>query len=407
MNFLHSLLHITAEMSPYLLLGFFVAGVLHVFVPSDFYRNYLTGKGLKPVLIATLLGIPLPLCSCGVIPTAVGLRNEKASAGAVGAFLIATPQTGVDSIVATYSLMGLTFALFRPLAALVTGIVGGMLIGFYCSDAKKSQTMADSCEIPAKSSNRFVAILRYAFVDMVRNIGARLVAGLIIAAVIQVAVPDSFFLQFNDLPFLQMLVMLVVAVPMYVCSTGSIPIAAALLAKGLTPGAALVLLMAGPAVNFGSILVISKTMGRKFCSLYIAVIVLGALFFGTILNNTDFLFSFSDEAMQRVNGTNMTHHTSPVGIVCGILLTLMLLNVFIMSMFNLFKKEKTESSETLYRVEGMKCNHCKASVEKALLKLKGVESAEANLEQKTVKVKGTVSADAVRKAVEEAGFEFI
>ncbi len=405
MFFIQSLFHITAEMSPYLLLGFLVAGVLHVIVPSSFYRSHLAGGGFKPILTATLLGIPLPLCSCGVIPTAVGLRNEKASLGAVGAFLIATPQTGIDSIIATYSLMGVAFAVFRPLAALITGVIGGLAIGYFCRDNKVAVS-DESCEVKEVVSNKFVAVFKYAFVDMVRNIGARLVLGLVIAALIQVAVPDSFFLRFNDLPLLQMLVMLLVAVPMYVCSTGSIPIAAALLAKGLTPGAALVLLMAGPAVNFGSILVVSKTMGGKFCSLYLTSIVFGALFFGMLLNNADSLFYFSDAVTNRINGGEVMRHTSLLGVICSVLLVLMLINVCIMSMFNFFKREKVEATECLYRVEGMKCNHCKDSVERAIKKVKGVENAEVNLERQTVKVKGTAGAEAVRKAVEEAGFDF-
>ena len=127
-GFLTSLLNVVCEMAPYLLLGFFIAGVLHVFVPQKFYVNYLSRNNKLSVLWAALLGVPLPLCSCGVIPTAIGLRNEKASKGAIASFLISTPQTGIDSILATFSLMGLGFAIIRPMAALVTGVCGGLLI---------------------------------------------------------------------------------------------------------------------------------------------------------------------------------------------------------------------------------------------------------------------------------------
>ena len=120
-SFFASFLHIINEMSPYLLLGFLIAGILHVFVPKNFYAKYLSRNNKFSVLWAALLGIPLPLCSCGVIPTAIGLKNERASKGAVASFLIATPQTGIDSILATFSLMGLGFAIVRPVAALVTG----------------------------------------------------------------------------------------------------------------------------------------------------------------------------------------------------------------------------------------------------------------------------------------------
>ena len=127
-SFFTSLLNVVCEMAPYLLLGFFIAGVLHVFVPQRFYANYLSRNNKLSVVWAALLGVPLPLCSCGVIPTAIGLRNEKASKGAIASFLIATPQTGIDSILATFSLMGLGFAIIRPTAALITGVCGGLLV---------------------------------------------------------------------------------------------------------------------------------------------------------------------------------------------------------------------------------------------------------------------------------------
>ncbi|MBQ1619276.1 MAG: permease, partial [Bacteroidales bacterium] len=127
-SFFISLLGVVCEMAPYLLLGFLIAGLLHVFVPERFYAKYLSRDNKFAVLYAALLGVPLPLCSCGVIPTAIGLRNEKASKGAVASFLIATPQTGIDSILATFSLMGLGFAIVRPVAALITGVCGGLLV---------------------------------------------------------------------------------------------------------------------------------------------------------------------------------------------------------------------------------------------------------------------------------------
>ena len=243
-GFFTSFLNVVCEMAPYLLLGFFIAGVLHVFVPQKFYANYLSRNNKLSVVWAALLGVPLPLCSCGVIPTAIGLRNEKASKGAIASFLIATPQTGIDSILATFSLMGLGFAIIRPTAALVTGICGGLLVNrLVCEDDVKEDASA-LCQV--ESGNRILRVLKYAYYDMLHDIGLRLLIGLVVAALIQVAVPDEFFLSFGSQPLLQMLVILVIAVPMYICSTGSIPVAAALMMKGLSPGAALVMLMAGP-----------------------------------------------------------------------------------------------------------------------------------------------------------------
>ncbi len=403
--FFGSLLYIIGEMSPYLLLGFLVAGVLHVAVPKRFYTNYLSDSSFKSVLMAALLGVPLPLCSCGVIPTAVGLRNERASRGAVASFLIATPQTGIDSIIATFSLMGLAFAIVRPAAALITGICGGVIVNVMTR--QMVDTEVDSCNSATlKTAEKpIVSILRYAFVEMMQNIGTRLLIGLLLAALIQVGVPDSFFLQYGDKPLLQMLVMLIVAVPMYICSTGSIPVAAALLAKGLTPGAAFVLLMAGPAVNFGSFLVIRKTMGLKFTIIYISTIIAGAVGFGFLLDNFDGLLQFTDAANRHCCPSE-TEQMSWFKIACSIVLIVCLLNVFIMSIFNKFKRSKVAVSGTVYKVDGMACNHCKAAVETAISNIGGIKSVTADITNQTVVIEGEANENDIRQAVENAGFKF-
>ena len=280
--FLSSLLAVVCEMAPYLLLGFLIAGILHVFVPDRFYTKYLSKDNKFAVLYAALLGVPLPLCSCGVIPTAIGLRNEKASKGAVASFLIATPQTGIDSILATFSLMGLGFAVVRPVAALVTGVCGGLLVNRLVSEDDSFVASSASCNV--ESGSRLWRVLKYAYFQMIQDIGGRLVVGLLVAALIQVAIPDEFFLHFAHRPLLQMLAILVVAVPMYICSTGSIPVAAALIMKGLSPGAALVMLMAGPAVNLASILVVRKALGGRFTTIYLLTIVGFSILFGLLVN---------------------------------------------------------------------------------------------------------------------------
>ena len=155
---------------------------------------------------------------CGVIPTAIGLKNEKASKGAIASFLIATPQTGIDSILATFSLMGLGFAIIRPTAALITGVCGGLLVNRLVREDDVKEDVSASCQV--ESGNRIWRVLKYAYYDMLRDIGLRLLIGLVVAALIQVAVPDEFFLSFGSQPLLQMLVILVIAVPMYICSTG-------------------------------------------------------------------------------------------------------------------------------------------------------------------------------------------
>ena len=318
---MNEILHLINEMSPYLLLGFLIAGLMHAFIPGKYYTRYLSKDNFRSVVNAALLGIPLPLCSCGVIPTAMSLHKEGASKGAVVSFLIATPQTGIDSIVATYSLMGLPFALLRPVVALLTALFGGLLeqaplllprgggknshssnitegaaeeCPCCCQHKKeehqghcKEKESGDHCcchraEAEAGMSfwQKIGVALRYAFVDMVEDIGKWLVIGLVVAAMITVLVPDEFFAVFAGNTWLSILLVLVISVPMYICATGSIPIAVALMLKGLTPGAALVLLMAGPAVNMASILVIRQRMGMRTLVVYLVAIVMGAVLAG-------------------------------------------------------------------------------------------------------------------------------
>ena len=385
-SFFTSLLNVVCEMAPYLLLGFLIAGVLHVFVPQKFYANYLSRNNKLSVLWAALLGIPLPLCSCGVIPTAIGLKNEKASKGAIASFLIATPQTGIDSILATFSLMGLGFAIIRPTAALITGICGGLLVNRLVHENDIKDDTTSSCQV--ENGNRIWRVLKYAFYDMLRDIGLRLLIGLVVAALIQVAVPDEFFLSFGSQPLLQMLVILVIAVPMYICSTGSIPVAAALMMKGLSPGAALVMLMAGPAVNLASILVVHKSMGRRFTSIYLMTIV---------------GFATTQEACCM----STSALPNPFKIVCATVLTFLIIFALMMKFFSKFTTNKQlDPDVTVYRVEDMHCSHCEAAVVRAVEDLPGVEKAKASASANTLTIKGPATEEAIRTAVEGIGYTF-
>ena len=282
------------EMSPYLLLGFFFAGVMHAFIPGMVYNRYLGGKGFKSVFYGALFGIPLPLCSCGVLPTAMSLRKQGASKGATASFLISTPETGVDSIIATYSVLGLPFAVIRPVAAFCNAIMGGWLINKFGDkdEVVPVDASAKTCCCHHKQEEthhegflgKMREALRFGFVEMIEDIGKWLVIGLVIAGLITVFVPDEFFALFRGNTQLSMLLVLCIAIPMYICATGSIPIAVVLMMKGLTPGAALVLLMAGPACNMASILVINKTLGRKSLVFYLVSIITMAILWGHVVD---------------------------------------------------------------------------------------------------------------------------
>ncbi len=389
-------------MAPYLLLGFLIAGLLHVFVPQNFYRRYLSKQNRLSVLWAALLGVPLPLCSCGVIPTAIGLRNEKASKGAIASFLIATPQTGIDSILATFSLMGLGFAIIRPVAALITGVCGGLLVNRLVADDDMTAAEAASCS--TQQGNRLWRVLRYAYYDMIRDIGLRLLIGLVVAALIQVAVPDEFFLQFGSQPLLQMLLILLIAIPMYICSTGSIPVAAALMMKGLSPGAALVMLMAGPAVNLASILVVHKSMGRRFTTIYLLTIVVCSVLFGLLLNASGLPLSLAADGACCAHQAAMP---STFKLVCATVLTLLIIFALMMKFFSKFSNNKpTDPDTVVYRVEDMHCSHCEAAVVRAVESVTGVEKAKASASARTLTIKGSATEADIRQAVEGAGYTF-
>lgn len=335
------------EMAPYLLFGFLIAGLMHAFIPSTLYSRYLANGNFKSVVLATLFGIPLPLCSCGVIPTAMSLRREGASKGAATAFLIATPQTGVDSIIATYSLMGLPFAIIRPIAALVTALLGGQFVnllggnGTGSEDGGRLEVGCANCGCtpsdakPITFGGKLKEAFRYAFIDMMQDIGKWLVIGLIVAGLITVFVPESAFEVFKDNSLASMLLVLCIAVPMYLCATGSIPIAVALMMKGLTPGAGLVLLMAGPACNMASILVINKVLGRKTLIVYLASIITGAVGFGLMIDHVLPRQWFISNLVSQYKCCHETQ--SWFAIACSILLMVLLANALI----RYFSKSKT------------------------------------------------------------------
>ena len=418
---MYEILRLVNEMSPYLLLGFFVAGLLHVFVPGSLYSRYLSGADLRSVLLAALFGIPLPLCSCGVIPTAMSLRKEGASKGATTSFLIATPQTGVDSIFATYSILGLPFAILRPIAALVTSVFGGLLVNAADKDREKAPQTADTdcadgavCarQEPAYTGfvDRMKGALRYGFVDMVQDIGKWLVIGLVVAGLITLFVPDDFFVRFADRPLLAYVVVLLIAIPMYVCATGSIPVAAALMLKGLSPGAALVFLMAGPASNMASILVIRRVMGQRTLWIYLLSLTVGAIVFGL---GVDFLLprelftsllSPTDACCHM--GTPWWQWASTV--VMGALL------LYALVIAPLLHRRTPETAEAAaaengtaprrFVVEGMTCHHCCTHVEKALQSVPGVAHAEVSLERGEALVEGDATDDALIQAVADIGY---
>jgi len=320
------------EMSPYLLFGFLVAGVLSVLVSPEFIENQLGGKGLWPVVKAAIFGVPLPLCSCSVIPVTVSLKNHGASKGAATAFLISTPQTGVDSILVTYSLLGPVFAVFRPAVAFLTGVIGGFFVDEFDENVvAKNDECSQGCCSNSAPVNKFYRVFHYAFIELPKDISKPLIIGLVIAGILSAVVPDDFFSQKIKSDFLIMLVMLVLGIPMYVCSTASVPVAAVMIAKGISPGAALVFLITGAATNAAGVAAIWKLLGKKTACIYLTTIAVSALLSGFILNLI--YSSFESKGLEiHHNFLKLPHY---VKVFFAILLLLILtINIFSKSFLN-------------------------------------------------------------------------
>lgn len=409
MELLDSLLFMLGEMAPYILLGFLIAGLMHAFIPSGLFARHLSGNGWGAVVKAAAVGVPLPLCSCGVLPAAIAMRRSGASRAASTSFLIATPQTGVDSIAATWSLLGPAFAVIRPVAALVTALVGGRAVGA-TEKTENGDVSSSSMEISPDTGahnhrglfRKFIDALRYGFMDLVDSIGAWLVIGLIIAALITVYVPADFFSSLGTTPLLSMLLVVLIAVPMYVCATGSIPIALSLMLKGLSPGTALVLLMAGPAANFASFTLISREMGRKAATVYLASIIIGAILFGLAV---DYLLPADWFRLDFYAGA--CHHAEGMSWftwVCSLVMAGLLVASFLR---RFTRKKKSLEGDTVseYCIVGMNCPHCQAAVTKAISEVAGVTDVEVSLSSGLAKVQGSHDSAKLAEAVRMAGFD--
>ncbi len=415
------------EMAPYLLLGLTFAGILHVLFSKDFIVKHLGRNSIGSVIKAAVLGVPLPLCSCGVIPTALSLRKSKASHGAVMSFLISTPQTGVDSIIATYGMLGPVFAVFRPIAALIMGAVGGLVARFASGgdgegDAEQTNGGGVECAVCGDTAEhrhgpleKVRAMVTYAYGTFLDDISLQLVIGIVISGIISYAIPDGFFAKYVNSELVGMVAVIIAGIPLYVCATASIPIAAALMMKGLSPGVAFVFLAVGPATNAATIALVSSKLGRRFVSMYVSVMVIGSVLAGLALNATFRLLHGelpARPAMMHDQGEASPFMQVWVYLFLGILglsLVRKLFPVFwyrrVASRFGpTLAEPEAEPGVLTVGIEGMTCSHCVAHVKEAIEGLEGVERADVSLNARSARVVGDVSPEEVKRAVREAGY---
>ncbi len=311
--------HMVAEMAPYLIFGFAIAGLLHVLIRKEQVQRLLGKPGLGAVFKACLIGVPMPLCSCSVIPVAAALHKSGASRGATAAFLSSTPQTGVDSMLATYSLMGGLFATVRVVVAFVSGIVTGFLIELFCNNrvednappnspatslsptltpnpqstpskitsmAKTPQVSTLKPQVCSPQPSRLSTALRYGFIKLPADLAVALLLGLTLAGLITTLLPPDLISGPISTGPLAFLLATVISLPLYICATASIPMAYALMAAGLSPGAALIFLIAGPATNTATVISLWKMLGHKATLIYLGSLIVIAWIAGWLLNNT-------------------------------------------------------------------------------------------------------------------------
>jgi uncharacterized protein len=387
---------IMLELAPWLLLGMAVAGLLHVLVPANLIQRHLSGRA--GVLKAVLLGVPLPLCSCGVIPAGLGLKKDGASNGAAVGFLIATPQTGVDSIFVSASFLGWPFALFKVGAALVTGLVGGWL-----TDAATDGEAAEAA-LPLATAGAHGG-LRGAVdhaMEILSGIWRWLVFGVVVSAALTVYLPEGTLASLAVLGTLgTAAAVLAVSVPLYVCATASVPIAAALVAGGMPAGAALIFLMAGPATNLATIGAIYRGLGSRALAVYLSTIIVGS---------AGFAFAF-DFLLEGSNAAAMHHHehatwwaAASAGVLLALLGWFAFRDVRMWLTGIVARRRAANAPVTEVGVTGLGCNNCVVKLAGILQQTDGVEAVQVELEPGKAVVHGDIDVGRLSAIIEEAGY---
>ncbi len=301
-DFVQSTIELSMAMAPYILFGLLIAGIMHEAMPQDFIKRHLGKSSLGSVIKATLFGIPIPVCSCGVIPLAASLKKSGASKGSVLSFLISTPITGIDSILATFGIFGLAFTIYRIVTSTIIAIAAGIFTNILVKEPpkpafslapqkpilsiKQESSCSDGCGCESETKRRFslTRALHYGFVTLFGDIAKPLFWGLLLGALISVATPKDLATTLSAHPALSYLLVLAMALPMYVCATASLPIAAALVLNGVSLGAAFVFLSAGPATNTVTMGVVKDMLGKRALGIYLATIAVGSILFGILLD---------------------------------------------------------------------------------------------------------------------------
>ncbi len=399
-QFLIETWNVLLTLSPWLLIGLAASGMLYVLVPRNFVIKHLGGKGIMSVIKAVFFGVPLPLCSCGVIPAAMGIKKQGASDGASVGFLISTPQTGVDSVFVSAAFLGWPFAIFKLLSAFIIGLVGGMIVHFTDKKPAEEVKPEEKTEtIPAGRKLR--AMYDFSVNELLHSIWLWLVLGILVSALISTFVDANALQKFSLFKheFGSMGIILLISLPLYVCATSSVPIAAALVGAGLPTGAALVFLMAGPASNVATMGAIYRTFGAKVLGIYLTTVALLSMILG-------YVFSF----VLDLGVVMPEHHEHASWWSIGS--AIILLGFFAMFLVKDLRRrfsqsKKVDASEELsLTVTGMTCKNCAGHVHDSLIAVEGVQAVNVDLESGKVNIMGEdLNKDALSGVIKKAGYE--
>lgn len=413
------------EMSPYMILGLIFVALLNYFVNKDLITKHIGDNSFLSILKAAIFGVPLPLCSCGVVPTAVYMSKSGASNSATVSFLISTPQTGIDSLIATYGMMGPLFAIFRPLSAFITGIFGGLAVKIFNVEEKKeekpkfiglnqiSSIKKAVIPKPETTKEKIVKTLRYSFIEFLDDIAVQFLIGVLISGIIAYSIPNDFFADSGlNSGIGGMLLMILIGAPMYVCATASIPIAMTLMMKGFTPGVAFVFLAVGPATNAATIMIISKSLGKKITAIYLLTISVISIIMGYMLD-----FAVSMGGSQYIWHNHSSHNHDDMflnyefkiflGIVFFIMLMFSLYRLYLSKYFTKNKENVLADGRIKVNIEGMTCNHCVDTVTKTINRIDGVESVEVKLNENSAYIKGNFDLNEIKTRIENVGYRVI
>jgi len=406
-KFISETFRLFIEISPYLILGFFFAGLLHTLLGEKYIQKHFAKSGLWSTIKAAIFGIPLPICSCAVIPLAESLRKDGASKSSTMAFLVSTPSSGVDSIMATYALLGPVYAVFRPIASFLSGILVGIVTHLKGGDKAVSPPVKETGNNKKKREKSIKEIFTYGFKVIPAEISKWLIIGVVIGGAISAMVPADFGVKYLGSPLLNYVVILLISIPLYICATGSIPIAASLIAKGVLPGAALALLIAGPATNTVTISFVYKKMGKRVTFFYVLSIIVVSVATGLVF---DVLWKSigSDIGLVTAGGGYLPHSIKlAAAAAMAVIFLISRFDIDFTRLVKFTRRSKMAGDKTIQtiKVPDMTCQHCKMKITQILQQMPEIQSVSIDLDSKEVAVESALDRQVIVDRIKQEGYQ--